>query len=296
MRRFALFILALGALLGCAAGAQAQINTSSSTYTCDPTYYSYTGCAVITNDVETFTAPGKLGKVRPLVNILNNASPCMAFSTQANANVSTPIAAGKTGESQVGGGTCAAATFMYGMRLQDGPQNYQAVVGFRVDNETEDETCVISTYLDCTMGPQLETGRDSKRKFRVTSRPLEIKIVNTLPMAIRRSDGPYWSNALSNSAIVGAFEIAAGGTGYTGALRSVVRQSAYSAIYRVRRSHTDPTYNRASFAIDVRVAADGTKSGTCTPLYAPSRTKFTCTVDFTGSGTGNLIANIRVRP
>jgi hypothetical protein len=182
------------------------------------------------------------------------------------------------------------------MRLQDGAQNYQAVVGFRVDNETEDETCVVSTYLDCTMGPQLETGRDSKRKFRVTSRPLEIKIVNSLPRAIRRSDGPYWSNGLSNPSIDGAYQIAAGGTGYTGALRSVVRSTTYAAVYRVRRSSTDPTYNGASFAIDVKVGQDGSKSGACTPIYAPSKSPLACTVDFTGSGTGNLIANVRVRP
>lgn len=295
MRNLLILTVTLGALLGLAAGAQAQISTQT-TYTCDPTYYSYTGCAVITNDVETFTAPGKLAKVRPLVNILNNIVPCMAFGGSAVADVTGSIAAGATGQSQTDGTVCAAATFMYGMRLQDGAQNYQAVVGFRVDNETEDETCVISTYLDCTMGPQLETGRDSKRNFRVTSRPLEIKILNSLPQAVRRSDGPYWSNALTNSSIDGAYEIAAGGTGYTGSLRSVTRTTAYSAIYRVRRSSTDPTYNGASFAIDVKVGQDGSKTGTCTPIYAPSKTQLTCTIDFTGSGTGNLIANVRVRP
>lgn len=294
MRRLALTLTVLAAFLGCAAVAQAQ--RFESNYTCDPTYYSYTGCAVITNDVETFTAPGKLAKVRPLVNVIRNVTPCMGFSTTAVWNVTTPIAAGATGQSQTNGTVCAAATFVYAMRLQDGPQNYQAVVGFRVDNETEDETCVVSTYLDCSMGPQLETGRDSKRRFRVTSRPLEIKIMNALPQAVRRSDGPYWSNALANRTADGGYEIAAGGTGYTGALRSVVSTTAYSAIYRVRRSATDPTYNGVSFAINVTVGSDGSKAGSCTPIYAPSRTQITCSVDFTGSGTGNLIANVRVRP
>lgn len=275
------------------ASATAHLKTS---YSCDPTSYSYTACAVIKNDVETFTAPGTLAKVRPLVSVVRNIVPCMAFGGSAAWDATTQIAGGATGMAQTNGNVCAAATFVYGMRLQGGPQNYQAVVGFRVDNETEDETCVVSSYLDCTMGPQLETGRDSKRNFRVTSRPLEIKIVNTLPRPIRRTDGPYWANAMSNSGIDNAYEIAPGGTGYTGSLRAVTRQSSYSAIYRVRRSTTDPTYNGASFAIDVKVGADGSKAGTCVPIYAPSRTQLNCTVDFTGLGTGNLIATVRVRP
>ena len=275
------------------ASATAGLKTS---YSCDPTYYSFTGCAVIKNDVETFTAPGTLAKVRPLVSVVRNAVRCMASGGPAVWDATAQIAGGATGMAQTNGTLCAAATFVYGMRLQSGPQNYQAIVGFRVDNVSADETCVVSSYLDCKMGPQLETGRDSKRNFRVTSRPLEIKIVNTLPRPIRRTDGPYRANALSNSAIDNAYEIAPGGTGYTGSLRSVTRQSSYSAIYRVRRSSMDTTYNGASFAIDVKVGANGSKAGSCVPIYAPSKTQLTCTVDFAGTGTGNLIATVRVRP
>lgn len=295
MRRLLTIAVVFGALLGIASGAHAQqvIGTS---YTCDPAYWSYTTCAVITNNVETFTAPGKLAKVRPLVSVIRNTQTCMWYSGTPVWNVTSPIAAGATGNSQFNGALCGGGTFVYGMRLQDGAQNYQATVGFRVDNANQYETCVVTSFLDCTMGPQLETGRDSKREFKVTSRPLEIKIINALPQAIRRSDGPYWSNAYWNNVADGAYQIASGGTGYTGALRSVVRTTAYAAVYRVRRSATDPTYNGASFAIDVQVGNDGTKSGACTPIYAPSKSPLTCTIDFTGSGTGNLIANVRVRP
>jgi len=295
VRKLLATIVLLSGLLSVASGAQAQ-QVVGAKYTCDPAYWSYTTCAVITNNVETFTAPGKLAKVRPLVSIIRNTQNCMWYAGTPVWNVTSPIASGATGMSQFNGALCAGGTFVYGMRLQDGAQNYQATVGFRVDNANVYETCVVTSYLDCTMGPQLETGRDSKREFKVTSRPLEIKIVNALPRPIRRTDGPYWSNGLWNAIADGGFEIAAGGTGYTGALRSVVRPTSYAAVYRVRRSSTDPTYNGASFAISVQVAEDGTKSGTCTPIYAPSKTQLACSIDFTGSGTGNLIANVRVRP
>ena len=295
MRKLLTLVVALGALLGAASGAQAQQVVGTS-YTCDAAYWSFTACARITNNVETFTAPGTLGKVRPLVSVIRNSQACMWLGEAPVWNATSPIVAGATGSSQFNGALCAGGTFVYGMRLQDGPQNYQATVGLRVDNANQYVTCVVTSYLDCTMGPQLETGRDSMRDFKITSRPLEIKIINTLPRAILRTDGPYWSNALSNNAIDGAYEIAAGSTSYTGALRSVVRQTAYAAVYRVRRSSVDPTYNGASLAIDVRIGQDGSKTGMCTPIYAPSRTQLTCTVDFTGSGTGNLIANVRVRP
>ena len=143
---------------------------------------------------------------------------------------------------------------------------------------------------------RISTRRASSRATSTAPWGRSSRRVNTLPRAILRTDGPYWSNALSNNAIDGAYEIAAGSTSYTGALRSVVRQTAYAAVYRVRRSSVDPTYNGASLAIDVRIGQDGSKTGMCTPIYAPSRTQLTCTVDFTGSGTGNLIANVRVRP
>ena len=78
MRKLLTTIILLGALLGIASGAQAQQVVGTS-YTCDPAYWSYTTCAVITNNVETFTAPGKLAKVRPLVSIIRNTQNCMWF-------------------------------------------------------------------------------------------------------------------------------------------------------------------------------------------------------------------------
>ena len=132
MRRFLIIAVVFGALLGVGSGAQAQQVVGAS-YTCDASYWSYTACARITNNVETFTAPGKLAKVRPLVSIIRNTQTCMWFNGAPVWNATSPIVSSATGSSQFNGALCAGGTFVYGMRLQDGAPNYQATVGLRVD-------------------------------------------------------------------------------------------------------------------------------------------------------------------
>jgi hypothetical protein len=152
------------------------------------------------------------------------------------------------------------------------------------------------SYLDCTMGSQLETGRDSKHVFTVTSRPLEVRIINAMPQAIKRVDGPYWSNALGIDAADNTARIEPSKVGTAGSLRSVVRASAYAAVYKFVRSTDETRYNGSTIAISIRVNKDGTSSGQCAPIYPPSGTRFQCTVNFSGSGTGVMTATVRIQP
>ena len=60
--RTLLLVIALG--LAVVAPASAGEHT---TYRCDKSTSSYTGCAVIRNEVQSWIAPGRLAKSRPLV-------------------------------------------------------------------------------------------------------------------------------------------------------------------------------------------------------------------------------------
>lgn len=285
--------LVLLGLVGISTGAASAAPHTS--YTCDPTAENFTACAVIRNQVETFQAPGKLGFTQPLTLVARNLILCNAFSTIVPWEGQSEILAKSQGEALVGGSTCAGGAFIYEMSQPDEGHDFQSLIGFRVDNETEDQGCIISTYLDCVMGPELETGRDSKRVFTVTTRPLEVKIINSLPHDLVRTDGPYWSNALRSPHSDNAHTIAPNATGYTGALRAIKRTSTYAAIYKVAYSTTDTSYNGLSFAINVQTTATGTHVGTCTPLRAPSWRTVHCSVEFSGINTGSTIATVRMR-
>ena len=259
-----------------------------STYRCAADYAAYTGCAVIKNDVQSWVAPGKLAKNRPLV--------FAAYQEAINGwEAQTSIPGGQTGDAIVGAPTWAAGAFLYSLRPTEGSQNYQAVVGFRLDDDASREGCIVSTYLDCNMGQQLETGRDSKHVFTVTSRPFEVRIANAMPVDLKRIDGPYWTNALPVPVSDSASRISAsGGTGTVGSLRSVKKTAAFAVVYKFQRSDADPRFNSDSVLISVKTTADGKRSGSCDPVFPPSGTRFACTLSFAGSDTGHLIATARV--
>ena len=285
--------LVLLGLVGTITGTASAAKHAS--YRCDPTVESFTACAVINNRVTTFQAPGKLATTQPLTLVARNLLLCNAFSAVIPWDAQSEITAGGHGEALVGGSTCAGGAFIYKMEQPGANKNFQSLIGFRVDNETEDQGCIISTYLDCVMGLEKETGRDSKREFTVTTRPLQIKIVNSLPHDLVRTNGPYWSNALRSPHSDNAHTVLPHHTGYTGALRAIKRTATYATIYKVAYSETDTSYNGLSFAINVDVTPTGARTGTCTPLRAPSWRTVHCNVEFSGTNTGLTIATIRVR-
>ncbi|MGI9186600.1 MAG: hypothetical protein ACR2J9_03605 [Gaiellales bacterium] len=283
MRGLLIGILALGLLVPAAASAG-----TVSSYTCDPTYASYTGCAVIKNEVETWTAPGVLTKRYPLVF-------ASVMSVYLDWKAQEKIPSGGTGDAIFGNSAGADGAIIYSYRPVDLRQNYQALVGFRLSDRRTPEGCIEMSYLNCEMGPQLETRRDSKHVFTVTSRPLEVRLVNALPQAIKRVDGPYWSNALAIDVADNAGRIEPSKTASAGALRSIKRTSAYAAIYKFVRSTTEARYNGSTIAISISVTAAGARTGQCTPIFPPSGTRFTCRVDFSGSDS-STIATVRVQP
>lgn len=288
MRALLIGLVALGLLAPAAASAGTTGFTQAS-YRCDPSFDNYTGCAVIKNEIQTWTAPGRLERRYPLV--------FAAFqNVQAYWRAQDEIPAGGTGDAIVGGFSIADGAMIYSYRPADRPQNYLAMIGFRLSSGEWPEGCIEMSYLDCTMGPQLETGRDSKHVFTVTSRPLEVRIVNALPQAIKRVDGPYWSNVIGLPVADDAGTIEPAKTGISGGLRSVVRSSAYAAVYKFVRSADDLRYNGSTIAISIRVNKDGTRSGQCTPIFPPSGTRFQCAVTFSGDGKGVLTATVRVQP
>ncbi|MEI6689943.1 MAG: hypothetical protein WCN97_11380 [Thermoleophilia bacterium] len=278
---------ALLAILIVAAPASAAIDYRT-TYECDPTDSLYTACAEINNEIQTWIAPGRLGKTQPLV---------VAAAQQTNGTfvVQRSIAAGDRGAALTGFRAGADGAVIYSYRQMAGAQNFQALIGFRLSSGAWPEGCIISSYLDCEMGPQLEWGRDSKHEYTITSRPFEVRILNGMQQDLKRVDGPYWSNALWNPAIDSAARIAPSGTGTVGSLRSVVKDSAYAAVYKFQRSETDTRFNGDSVLISVRANSDGTHTGKCTPIFPPSGARFTCSVAFSGSGTGHLTATVRVQ-
>jgi hypothetical protein len=296
---FATLILAVAIGVVGAAPAAASIEPYSTalkaTYTCDATYSNYTSCTELVNDVQNWGGPGTLKRDRPLTFVAANLKTCYS-ARQQYWNAQRSIGPTATGAAQTNGSTCAGGVFNYGIRVADGPPNYQATVAV-VANPYYAPTkgCIVSNYLACEQGPEQETGRDSRIKYTISSRPFEVKIINSLPVELKRANGPYWSNMLWVPKSDNAGAVAAtNGVAYTGALRSVVKTSAYSAIYRVTPSTANTLYNGALIAIDVKTSADGANTGTCTPLFAPSKTPINCSVDFTG--TTVLTATVRVRP
>ena len=281
----ALLALALGAVPAFAAPNAIDYRDS---YECDAGDSLYTACAEIHNEIQTWSAPGKLTKHYPLVV-------AAAQQTSGGLVLQKSIAAGQSGAALAGFRAGADAAVIYSFRQKAGPQNFQALIGFRLSSGAWPEGCIISSYLDCEMGPQLEWGRDSKHEYTVTSRPFEVRILNGMQQDLKRMDGPYWSNALWNPAIDSAARIVPGGAGTVGSLRSVVKDSAYAAVYKFQRSETDTRFNGDSVLISVRANADGTHTGKCTPIFPPSGARFTCSVAFSGSGTGHLTATVRVQ-
>ncbi len=289
MRRITILIALACALVGLVPASALAHGEIRDRYTCRADYANYTGCAVIRNEIQSWVGPGRLGKVRPLV---------FAGWQQVEPDwiAQREIPADGTGDAIVGGGLHADGGAIYSFRQTVSPQNYQALVTFRLSSGGWANSCIESSYLDCTMGPELETGRDSKHVFTVTSRPFEVRILNGMPQDLKRVDGPYWSNALWNPAIDSAGRIAPGAAGSVGSLRSVMKASAYAAVYKFQRSEEDPRYNGASVLISIRANANGTYNGKCTPVFAPSDARFACTVGFNGLGTAALTAVVRVSP
>ena len=285
--------LVLLGLVGTITGTASAAKHAS--YTCDEEAESFTACAVIKNRVQTFAAPGEIEYTRPLTLVARNLLLCSAFESVIPWEAQSPILANNQGEALVGGSLCAGGAFIYEMRQLDEAPDFQSLIGFRVDNETDYQSCIISTYLDCVIGRELETGRDSRRVFTVTTRPLEIKIINSLPHNLVRANGPYWSNALRATHSDNATRILPNKTGYTGALRAIKRTATYAAIYNVAYSATDTSYNGLSFAINVHVTPAGAHTGKCTPLRAPSWRTVYCSVEFSGLNTGLTIATVRMR-
>lgn len=281
--RTLLLVIALGlAVVGPASAGE------HTTYRCDKSTSSYTGCAVIRNEIQSWIAPGRLAKSRPLVFAAMQ-------QTITRWDAQSVIAGGTSGDVMVGGPTWAAGAVLYSMRPTDGAQNYQALVGMRLDDVPAREGCLASTYLDCTMGPQLDKKGDSKHDFTITSRPFEVRISNAMPVELKRVDGPYWTNALPVPVSDNASRIAANvGMGTVGSLRSISKTSAYAAVYKFQRSDADPRFNGDSLLISVKTTADGKRSESCTPVYPPSGTRFECSVTFSGSDKGHLTANVRV--
>ena len=288
MRRYLIILVGLLLLVPASASAHSQGPIKDS-YQCIDSFANYTGCAHIHNNIKTFTAPGKTDLGPPLV--------FAAFQDVWGLwSAQKTILAGKSGDAIVGGKLNADGAMIYSYRATDRlPQNYQALIGFRLSSGDGLEGCIVMSYLDCKKGPQLETGRDSKHTYTITSRPLEVRIVNLLPQAIKRVDGPYWSNALAIRAADNAGRIEPTKTGTAGALRSVLRTSAYAAVYKFVRSTGDVRFNGSTIAISIRVDADGTKNSQCTPIYPPSGTRFQCTVNIGESEGPSVIATIRVQ-
>ena len=284
-------LIVLGALMWSSTAVAAPEFESHDAYTCNTDWHYNTGCAVIDNQV----AAWGLGNTEPTgTKRLFFVAPVAARNT--NMAVQGIIAAKSTGQAAIGWRCCneSDATFVYGFKVGF---SYQALVGMRVSS-TDPSTyaCIEMNYLACTMGADLGTSGHPKRRFTITSRPVEVKIVNDMPVAMRRVDGPYLSSMLDSDHDTGAV-IESKSSGAVGTLRSVVSTSAFAAVYKFARSADDPRYNAASVLINVRITKDGNNDKSkCTAVYLKNGNgaPFSCTVDFRG---GNfLTATIRVSP
>ncbi|MGI9117658.1 MAG: hypothetical protein ACR2JV_08505 [Gaiellales bacterium] len=293
MRRLAvLTALSLLVVLGGAAIASAAPEFEShEAYSCDTAWHYNTGCAVIDNQVTSWglTSPEPQHAKR-----LFFVAPVAARSTDMA--VQRVIAPQQSGSAIIGWRCCneSDATVVYGFQVG---YAFQALVGMRMSS-TDPTTfaCIEMNYLACDMGGDLGSSGHPKRRFTITSRPVEVKIVNDMPVALRRVDGPYLSKMLSSTKDTGEL-IEPKSSGAVGTLRSVVSTSAFAAVYKFARSADDPRYNAASVLINVKIAKNGKNDGSkCTAVYLKNGNgaPFECTVDFRGSGF--LTAIVRVSP
>ena len=274
-------------------------------------------CVDVRNNVNVFTAPGQVGMTRPL-RLLRAESGCndnpydWSINYIKDYSAQKSIPGGTTGganiEGPFSGYGCNDALFMWDMPRQSGvPVDYQTLVITRILDQPKDKqglsNCLGELYLACTMGPNIDNTGENKnwRVATVTSRPLDVKIINSLSQPLIRDDGPYWTKALrathgDNAGLIAAATAAGPGVGNSGALRAISRTSGYAAVYRIGMG-ADPAaspYAGAGIAINITVAPDGTTKSTCTPLSRPTA-PFTCTIDFSGIYTNVLTATVRVR-
>ena len=289
MRRLATLILfAVLTTLGWSTTAAAhQYFELHDAYTCDMSFSYNAACAVIDNKVRSWegTAAEPQFK-RGLVFVAPQASYDVDMAAQRR------IEPEKTGDAIIGRGLGANAdgAVTYGLS----GFRYRALVTMRMSSDSGTFACIEMSYLKCEMGSNIGTSGDPRHRFTISSRPVEVKVVNDMPVALRRVDGPYLSNMLGSERDTGAV-IQPGASGAVGTLRSVVKTSAFAAVYKFARSAEDPRYNAASVLISVRVTKDGTDDKSkCTAVYLKSGSgaPFTCTVNFLG--TSFLTALVRV--
>ncbi len=244
-------------------------------YTCDMSFKYNSACAVIENKARTWT----LTSTEPQnARALAFVAPQVAYGVDMAAQ--RTIGPEQTGSAIIGAGfgSNADGAVIYGFRNP----RYQAMVGLRMSSDSGTFACIEMSYLACDMGKNLGTSGDPKHRFTITSRPVEVKVVNDMPVALRRVDGPYLSNMLGSSLDGGAL-IAAGADGAVGTLRSVVKKSAFAAVYKFARSTEDPRYNAASVLINVRITKGGETAGSkCTAVYLKNGNgaPFTCDLSF----------------
>jgi hypothetical protein len=314
---------AIAGVLGSAAQGQTyspggNIRYEASGYSCaQGISQSYVNaCVDMKNNINVFTAPGKLSMARPL-RLIRVEEYCKEDPYATSTNIKTfrvvkTVPGGTTGgagiEGPYMGYSCNDGLFFWAMQRQSGvPVDYQTLVVARIldqpKNQQELSNCLGEGYLACSMGPNIDNTGDNKnwRVATVTSRPLDVKIINSLGQPLIRDDGPYWTKALraqngDNAARIAAATTAGPGVGNSGALRSIFRTSGYAAVYRVGMG-ADPAnspYAGAAIAINITVGPDGKTKSTCTPLGRPTA-PFSCSIDFSGIYTGVLTATIRVR-
>jgi hypothetical protein len=314
--RLLLAVAAVAVVVGAIAAPAQAIFRQQASFSCASqiSLRYVNACVDVKNNVNVFTAPGKVGMTRPLrflraegfCNDDPYSNPSKDYAVQ------TSIPGGTVGGANVEGGWigrgCNDAMFYWDMPRQSGvPVDYQTLVVTRIldqpSNKTDLTACLGELYLACTMGPNIDNTGESKnwRVATVTSRPLDVKIINGLGQPLIRDDGPYWTKALraqngDNAARIAAATTAGPGVGNSGALRSIFRTSGYAAVYRVGMG-ADPAnspYAGAAIAINITVGPDGKTKSTCTPLGRPTA-PFSCSIDFSGIYTGVLTATIRVR-
>ena len=319
MRRLRLIVglLAAGALIGVVAPAQAEVKFYDSLTCRSIIGIDYVNaCVDVKNQVNVFTAPGKVGTTRTL-RLLRVESYCTENPLDRNGVktywVQKEIPGGTTGAANVmgplAGYGCNDAAFLWTMERASGvPVSYQTLVVTRILDQPksaqDQANCLGELYLACSMGPNIDNTGDNKawRVATVTSRPLDVRIVNSLRQPLIRDDGPYWTKALrathgDDAGVIKAATDAGPGVGNSGALRAIFRTSGYAAVYRVGMGTDEynSPYAGASIPINITVKRDGTKTGDCEPMSRPTA-PFTCTIEWSGITTGVLTATVRIRP
>lgn len=318
--RLVALTLAVAAGVGAtASGAEAAIWTTVPSYTCGtgPNGYQpgrFYSCAKIINNIYVFTAPGKLERKRALSILRVDATYDPYYfddPTRTLVAVQSPINGGTTGAASVlnsaqfySSSSKQESVFFYVMgRANGAPIDYATMVALDIRQyPVSGTTCHATGILECSVEPDRGTSQYPRGTFTITSRPLDVKIVNSLVQPLVRTDGPYWSNATraakgDNAKTVPAASASTGpGVAYSGGLRLVSEDSGFAAIYRVGYGDDKAAspYAGALIAINIATPATGTPKGTCTPMSSPTA-PFTCTVDFSGQIAGPVTATVRVR-